>query len=257
MNTGIFYFSGTGNSLFAAKKLAENLEGQYFNVSKSVKDQEIVLDYEVLGFVFPVYAYTYPKVLDLFIKKAKLKTAPKFAFIIITYGSTPGRAAQKFAKKLKKLFKVNYISGARMPENYVAIFKPDSPEIVEKKMTEALVKLDKISQDIKDRIEFIEKRDTPLDYIKTGFVGTVFNMFLPFSHLFFKAGGQCNGCDLCVKVCPVNNIVKANNKPKWRSKCVQCMACINWCPRKNINYTPITKKRSRYTNPNIKINELF
>lgn len=190
MNTGIYYFSGTGNCLYVAKNLSEKLNARYFNVSKSIKDQEIVLNSEVLGFVFPVYAYTYPKILDLFLKKIKLAANPRFVFIVITYGSTPGRAAQKFAKKLNKFFKVDYINGVLMPENYIAIFKPDSPETIQKKMAEALIKIDKISEDIITGIGYTEAHNKPLDYIKTGFVGTVFNLFLPFSHLFFSSNNK-------------------------------------------------------------------
>lgn len=243
--------------MFVAKNLANKLNAQLLNVSKLIKDQEIVLDSDVLGFVFPVYAYTYPKILDTFLRKIDLKKAPKFVFIIITYGSTPGRAAHKFAMKLKKFFKVHYINGVLMPENYVAIFKPDSPETIEQKISDAHLKIDKISEDILNNADYVEVRNKPLDYIKTGFVGTVFNLFLPFSHLFFSSNDNCNGCDICVKICPVNNIKKSNNKPKWNNKCIQCMACVNWCPKKSINYTPITKKRERYTNPLIRINELF
>lgn len=257
MNSSIYFFSGTGNSLFVAKNLASKLDAQCFNIARILKEKEVNLDADILGFVFPVYAYTYPKVLDAFIKKARVLSKPKYVFIIVTYGSTPGRAAHKFAKRLKKLFRADYINGVLMPENYVPIFKPDSPEVIQSKLNAAFEKIQKLCDDIESNVNYIERRNTPLDFVKSNLVGPVFNMFLPFSHSFFRVNKDCNGCEICVKICPVNNIKKKNNKPKWNNKCVQCMACLNWCPQKSINYTPLTKKRSRYVNPCVKINELF
>lgn len=257
MNTKIFYFSGTGNSLYVAKNLATRLDGQYTNVASCVEQTEILVDSDIVGFVFPVYAYTYPKILDYFCKKLKIISNPKYVFIITTYGSTPGRAAHKFAKRLNKYFKVDYTNGVLMPENYIAIFKPDSPKIVEQKINNAQLSMDKICEDIKAQVNLVKNNNTILDYIKTGLVSPIFNFFLLFSHIFFGTNKNCNGCDICVKICPVDNIKKVNNKIKWHNKCIQCMACVNWCPNKCINYTPITKKRLRYTNPHIKITELY
>ncbi|HHW90538.1 MAG TPA: hypothetical protein GX745_06545 [Clostridiales bacterium] len=257
MSAQIYYFSGTGNCLFVAKNLASYLDGQYINISKRVKEKEIVLQSDTIGFVFPVYAYTYPKILNDFYKKIKIISNPKYVFIITTYGSTPGRSAEKFSKKLKNLFAVNYINGILMPENYIAIFKLDNDSAIRQKINDALLTIEKISADIKNQVQYLEKHNSPLDYIKTGLVSPLFNFFLLFSHIFFSADKNCNGCDICVRVCPTNNIEKINNKPKWRNNCIQCMACINWCPQKSINYTPMTKKRPRYTNPHIDLKELY
>ena len=258
MNTTIFYYSGTGNSLSVAKNLANKLDGQYVNISKYLNANTQVITSDAVGFVFPCYAYSYPKVLNTLIKKIKFSSMPRYVFAIITYGSTFGRTGIKFIKQLKKNgFKTDYMTGILMPENYIAIFRPDSASVIDTKLANAKVRIEQISDDIKNQVQYIERHSKPLDYIKTSIVSTIFNGFLHFSHIFFKAKKSCSSCEICVKVCPVDNIVMKNGKPKWGRHCTQCMACLNWCPKKCIDYTPITKKRSRYTNPDIELKELI
>lgn len=256
MEPKIFYYSGTGNCLFVAKTLAQKINGQHLNIFEYQKEQEI--DSDVIGFVFPCYAYTYPKILNKLIKQISFSKKPKFVFCIITYGSTFGRAGIQFVKRLEKTgLKADYMTGILMPENYIAIFKPDRESVIDTKLHNAKVSIDKIAQDIINRVQYFEQHNRLLDYIKTAVVGTIFNGFLNFSHIFFKANKSCSSCGICVKVCQVNNIVIKNGKPKWKGHCTQCMACLNWCPQKCIDYTPITKKRERYTNPEVTLKELY
>jgi MinD superfamily P-loop ATPase len=72
----------------------------------------------------------------------------------------------------------------------------------------------------------------------------------------YNINNNCIGCKICKEVCPVNNIEMINNKPEFQHHCEQCMACIQYCPQKAINYKEITQKRRRYTNPEINYKEL-
>lgn len=258
MKTTVFYYSGTGNSLFVAKNLASSLEGQCINISKYLSSSIQAIDSDVLGFVIPCYAYTYPKILNKIIEKISFSKNPKYVFVIITYGSSFSRAGIKFIKKLKKIgLKTVYFRGIIMPENYIAIFRPDQKSVIDQKLTNAKQKIQEIANDIKNEVYYIEKHNKFLDYIKTSVVGTIFNGFLPFSHFFFKNKDCCSSCGICTKVCPTHNVVLKKGKPKWHNHCTQCMACLNWCPQKCIDYTPLTKRRERYTNPEIDFRELI
>lgn len=62
---------------------------------------------------------------------------------------------------------------------------------------------------------------------------------------------------MCKKICPVDNIVLEDGKPKWNGKCTDCMACINICTKEAINIGKSTIKKNRYRNPYISRNELI
>jgi len=53
----------------------------------------------------------------------------------------------------------------------------------------------------------------------------------------FKTYDTCNGCQICVKVCPAQSIKITDNRPVWRSTCEQCMRCVNLCPQEAISQT--------------------
>jgi len=73
----------------------------------------------------------------------------------------------------------------------------------------------------------------------------------------FQIIDTCNNCGLCMEACPVGNIVITNGKPDFRHNCEQCMACIQLCPNKAIDYKGKCTKRNRYRHPDISVNEII
>lgn len=261
MSLKIYYFSGTGNSFFAASRLAKILGGQTQNISQIINNQSNKIvdnDTDILGIVFPVYAWSYPKILNKFLKKIKFEIKPKYIFVLTTFGSTPGNASRKFVKHLKKAgYTVNYTNDIQMPENYIAVFKPLSKKEIEEKQSFAKEKLDIIATHISngENGNFCTRR--MFDCLKTGIVGRVFNLFLRISYRFFKVDNNCGNCGICQKICQMNNIEIIDGKPKWGKSCSQCMACLNWCPKQSIQFTRKTIGRSRYTNPDVMLTDLI
>jgi ferredoxin len=73
----------------------------------------------------------------------------------------------------------------------------------------------------------------------------------------FNVNTNCNGCGICKKVCPVQNILFKKNQPQWNHSCEQCFACFHWCPQSAINYRIGTINCERYTHPEVKVSDLF
>jgi ferredoxin len=44
--------------------------------------------------------------------------------------------------------------------------------------------------------------------------------------LGFVTDGKCNGCGICQRICPVDNIAMIDNKPAWLDHCEGCFACL-------------------------------
>ena len=43
---------------------------------------------------------------------------------------------------------------------------------------------------------------------------------------------SCNGCKICIEVCPVQALsIGPDGKVKVSEKCVGCMTCVGTCPR--------------------------
>ena len=81
----IFYFSGTGNSAWVARQLAEGQNEELFSIAVEIdKNKEYKLrEGEKVGFVFPVYAWGPPEIVLRFIRRLKM-TKPEYLFFVCT-----------------------------------------------------------------------------------------------------------------------------------------------------------------------------
>ncbi len=76
----IFYFTGTGNSLYVAKTIGDKLGEQSIDITKAMKEKSFVYRLssdEKIGFVFPVYFYGVPSIVADFIAELKLNQIRK------------------------------------------------------------------------------------------------------------------------------------------------------------------------------------
>ncbi|MBN1584290.1 MAG: EFR1 family ferrodoxin [Anaerolineae bacterium] len=86
MSTEIYYFSGTGNSLHVARELQKRIpEARLVPIVALVDRKSVIAHGETVGFVFPHYASTLPKVVHRFIEKLDLESA-RCLFAIATRG---------------------------------------------------------------------------------------------------------------------------------------------------------------------------
>ncbi len=72
MKKVIYYFTGTGNSMRAAKVIAEKL-GDTEIISMRLNPREVSAEQaDVIGFVFPVYHWTMPAPAVRFVEQLKI-----------------------------------------------------------------------------------------------------------------------------------------------------------------------------------------
>jgi len=244
----IFYFSGTGNSKHVANKITKGTGERLVDISESIIEKNETYEVEKnekIGFVFPVYWYCMPKIVEKFIVQLKLSGYRKqYVYAITTYGIAAGNVMDRLIQTLRnKQVQLNGIFGVQMIDNYVVgynIINVDKQSTILKK---AEVEIDKIMLMIecRENIEYIKKGSIRFVTPITGYVYRKANHIKK-----FFVTQKCNGCKQCESSCPCNAIHMMDGKPMWLGECTFCLKCINGCKQSAIQYGKFTEKRDRY-----------
>lgn len=247
----IFYFTGTGNSLFVANQIAEKI-GDCTLVSMG-EDYQLQYKYDTIGFVAPLYACGLPGRVSQFVKSLNLsQNKDTYLFSVITSGSGKPMTANGQLNKIlqKQGVKLSYCNNVRMMGNYVCMY--DMSPDVQSKVQAGKEKAEQVVTEI------VKKSTTPAPkYIAP--MNLANHIFVSSSRKKaekFNVSNDCIACGLCASICPVKNIKMVDGRPTFASHCEQCVACIQWCPKKAINYKNITQTRGRYHNPDVTVNQL-
>ena len=243
----ILYFSGTGNSAYAAKYIGKETGDETVNLFDRIRNN----DYSPLHsnrpwiVAAPVYCWQLPRLVKDWMMQTEFK-GNKDVYFVLTCGSDMGNA-EKYLKKLCAELGLNYKGAAPvvMPENYIAMFDaPDAEEesVIMKKADRAL---SRIARRIKNNEELLPVKAGIGAIIKSGINSIYYSLIVKDKK--FYAEDTCNGCGLCVKKCPLGNIEIVDGKPQWNGNCTHCMACIAYCPTEAIEYGKISKGKRRYT----------
>ena len=250
----IFYFSGTGNSLYVAQKLHEADGEELIDMASALKEKRFkyeVAEGEKIGIVFPVYFYGLPTIVAEFIGQLIIESsANPFIYTVITCGGSIGSADKMLANLLKQNnLELNSAFSVEMPSNYVIMY--DVPDNEKQNIT-----LDSAEKQIEKIVEFLES-DKKGDFVSNRGLSILTPLAYRIYGIYrktkkFYATDACTSCGLCEEICPSKTIQLSSGKPEWiNEKCSHCSACINRCPTKAIQYGNATKKRGRYINPNV------
>jgi len=240
----IYYFSGTGNSEWVAHEVATKTNDKAVNMAEFLKNgnKEILTSNDdVIGLVFPIYAWGVPKPVLSFIKQLKLNN-DSYRYAICTCGDEAGLALNR----LHKILPLNSAWSISMPNNYIIMADLDSMDIAKEKVNTAMNKIPSICNSINKKEKVWDTKKGSLSILKSYVINPLFSMSANHTKSFI-AEMTCSSCGLCEKVCPLNNIKLLNGKPEWSNHCTQCLACIHHCPVKAIQSGKGTKQRGRYT----------
>lgn len=235
----IYYFSGTGNSRWAARQITARLHDTAQDISKLNQLPDLTHESQI-GLVFPIYAWGAPEPVLSFVKK--LPKTKAFTFAVCTCGEEAGYAM----KKLSDLYPFRSSYSLVMPNNYIIGADVDDAQTIRKKIQDARQAIQTLTDEVAQRQAVYRVQEGKHAGLKSGLVNFGFNRFARNTKAFYVTD-RCNGCGLCAQNCPASTIAMKNGKPVWGKMCYQCLGCINACPQRAIEYGKSTQKHGRYT----------
>jgi len=251
MKTLLYYYTGAGNSLWVARTIAAKLGETEVIPMAGTGDTVDVTGADRVGLVFPIHMWGAPPLVNTFISRLKGGRDTWFFAVAVNAG-----AVAASLKRLKNQFKKRGMAlSAGFSVIMPSIYLPFGDIIPEEKQQQLFEngkeKMDVIADALKERhVMEVEAGPFWQNLIFSG-LNSLVKYQVPRMDRSFLADEKCNGCGVCGKVCPVNNIQLSDGRPVWLHHCEQCFACLHWCPEEAIQYGKSTTTKKRYHHPEI------
>lgn len=267
----IFYFSGTGNSLNAARIIASEIGGAKLAAIRDSTKDNSAADCDVIGFVCPVYEWDVPEPVKKFLEQLTVNPQA-YIFMVATYIAIHGRCFETVDIALrKKGARLAYSRPLRCVASQCVAYEPFPPPGI------MVPYADRAAQKAGREIAARKTRAIPrMSPVTRRLYNT---MMMPFMNVQkeydkgFFTSNACIGCGQCQRICPLGNIDMTDKRPVWKHSCIGCNACVVYCPTKAIQFkTPeayekldnvisrrlgLPKNRTRYHHPNISAKDLI
>ncbi len=259
MSSTIYYFSGTGNSLYAAKSLAHRTPGcNVINIAGPGDKFKMTDDGDCIGLVFPVHFGDMPIMVERFVRGMKYTGSP-YVYAIATCGAAmPGNTLTNLDRLLRK-------NGAMLSAGFT-LDMPDNAYIGMNLITppeQRAAILEASERRLAEIADVIKRREI---VGISGKKATAGKHMMPVMKLVvtrgfrvqkgFRATDQCSGCGICKKICPAGNISVDGKTVTWDDRCMLCLACFHWCPQQAVQLDDKTGKIARYHHPQVSVEDM-
>ena len=281
----IFYFSATGNCKNVAQILAERTGERTVAIADElIRDERnghdgdgrdaaetAAFSYDLaagerIGFVTPVYLWALPRTTEAFVRHLRLtregkplKAEDAYAYVVVTYGTTPGQAPNVLDDLLRERtgLRLSAKYSVKMVDTWTPMFDlsdaEKNREVTEAAQVEARAVAERVAA--REVGDFCPRLRPPkfaacLEALSYG----------PISKTeLFSVTDACIGCGLCAKKCPVQAIEMQGEgkqaRPVWtKANCAVCLGCVHRCPKHAIDYgkgraAARTRKHGQFKNP--------
>ncbi|MGM9531698.1 EFR1 family ferrodoxin [Intestinibacter sp.] len=258
MNNIILYFTGTGNTLHVAKKIAlgisDNIEDTtLLRITANMKNIDFS-KYDRIGIFSPAYMGGLPLMVKEFLEKVNIPNEA-YVYSVVTCGGMEAATLSQIKKILSE--KGNTVSASftfTYPSNNQTSYAPSTEEQSREIIKKTNCEIEKAIDIIKLKQKNSYKSNPVMEMLAKA-AGATFKPRT--SDKEFWVEDTCTSCGLCAKVCPADNIKLIDGSPQWQHHCERCTACLQLCPKQAIQFKENTKKWGRYCNPEISINDLM
>ena len=254
----IIYFSGTGNSLATARKMAEALNDKVMTMAEAVRQD--LSGEECIGLVYPSYDFAPPPAVQRLLPMLEIN--PKaYVFVIISCGAQAGISSW-YAKHVfkQKGIEVAYTHKIRMPDCAGIAYKRNP--------NEQTWKFQKYASRMQQIIEDVKVRRKAHHFSGWDLLGWISmstkmgqKMIKPFMPTVNEA--HCVGCGTCARICPVGNITMQDRegmKPlaTMGSDCSACLSCVHFCPHQAVELGGKRVEKSwQYHHPDVNLKDMI
>lgn len=235
----LYYFSGTGNTKWAALKFKEALFKYNYQIElRSIEKIEGLntkdVDFIIIG--TPVHSEFPPKMVIDFLKDLPEGNNIK-TLVYSTQGANSAAAAEFIKRILKsKNYNVMVQASIRLANNYYfGAGIERTPEEIKKFAEKAEEKIEILAEKFA-RDNYYKDKVYNLRLIIGRLIHNSFYKVLPKLSLNLTSADNCTKCGLCVRNCPVGNITLEEGHAVFHKKCIMCVRCVHLCPENSVRY---------------------
>lgn len=248
----IFCYSGTGNCLDMAKKIACALGDTDIIMMRRKPVITDVRSAKRVGFVFPCYAGGLPEGVEENLRTIEC-TPYSYKFAVCLFSGYAGNGLAI----VNKLFPLDYWRAVSHHCSCIWLFPHNvmsPPMSIEgaQKRSEHVAK--EVAQAAK---EGVHKWESPKKHSLFSLEQKAWPALSKKKAEQFSVTKMCIGCGTCAKICPRGNIHLIGGKPVFGTDCIQCLGCLQYCPQEAITLGAITTQREHYHNPDISVDDLI
>jgi ferredoxin len=233
----IYCYSATGNSLFAARTIAEGLENtRLVLMPKALKGHD-TRNAGKIGLVFPVIGWGLPRMVVELIETIELRPG-QYVYAVATCGGTPGGTLLQLRRLLRK-------KGVKLAAGFVVkspsmggfAKEPWAVKLVRaiagRPPREAPERFREMVRTVSEKLPHRLERSSVAANMTAGVLRAIMRKArkrFKEADRNFSVGGECTRCRTCVRICPRANVTMTDGRHAWRHDCEMCMACAAWCP---------------------------
>lgn len=236
MNCLLLYYTGTYHTRYLTQLLKERLEKNDCHVTVFEIDplKNVKLDlsgYDLLGLGYPIYGFNAPLPFLKFLRKQKFPSGIQI-FIYKNSGET------YHVNDASSISVIRYLrrNGVKAANEYHFVMPYNIHFRFEDAVVREMLEMDELLLDIlvREVLSGIPNIQTyrlthriVTFFVKLQFIGGYVNSF------FYRVKkDQCIDCGLCIKNCPMQNIIKdPDGQIHFHHHCLMCMRCSLYCPK--------------------------